>query len=228
MSSNEATYVSMYTERSATCSTYLNTVISIAKSKPTIVQHIDLTPLETEVNKLSQAIVAQKGFTQTERLRAADKKRDTRLSAIGYSFRGFAMFEDEKQADAKDLLVVLNSYSIPDVRKSPYNDETAKIKSIINRFRTSPHQEKMANFPLLVEWFNALEQDNNEFEAIMNEKASELDLSYGATKEIIADIIPLYRDFIKGINAHAFIGTDPEFDAFIEEHNAQVKVQHLD
>lgn len=228
MSDKTAIYVNLSKEKVGVCATYLQSLLDIMKNKTIILQHLSIDALEAEVNLLVKAIVALKGFGQTERLQLADKKRDKRLSAIGLLIRAFASNEDENQEDAKDLLIVLNSYGVSKVRSSSYSDETAKIKSMIERFNTSPNIEKVAKFQSLSDWLTFLEDDNSAFEVIMNEKASEMNMNYESCGAICDRIIPLYRNFIKGINAHAFIETDPEFDAFIDEHNAQVVVQHLD
>ncbi len=228
MDSKEAVYVSLIQLRNGVCSNYLNTVANLAKTKTNLLTHVNIDELEGEVRLLSEKVVALKACTQTERLRAADRKRDKRLSAIGYLLRGLAIYEDENQDDAKALKVVVDSYDLAKVRKASYGDETAKIKSIITRVNSEPNLEKMNKFPFLSDWFTALEEDNQAFEAIMNEKAAEIDPDHTSTKEQIAKIIPLYREFIKAVNAHAYIGTDPEFAEFIEEHNAQVVVQNLD
>ena len=227
MSEKEAIYVELSKKPLGECSTYLRSLADVVKGKTVVLEHVSIDLLAPLIVELENALVTQRGFSQTERLQAADKKRDRRISAIGLFMRALASFEDKNQQDAKDLLLVLDGYGVSKIRSAAYSEETAKIRSLIHRLNESPNIEKLAKFSMLSDWLTLLEEDNDAFEAILNEKASEIKADYESCTSIRDRIIPHYRSFIKGINAHAFIGTDLEFEKFIDEHNAQVAVQHL-
>jgi len=61
----------------------------------------------------------------------------------------------------------------------------------------------------------------------MNEKAEEIDLDYESCTEIRQKLIPIYNEITDMIEAHAKVGSAPEFGRVISETNAQIVTYHL-
>lgn len=133
-----------------------------------------------------------------------------------------------KQQDAKDLLHVMQLFGVSTMRDATYGDETALIKSFIERLNSDSNMEKLNKFPELVDWTTTLEEANNDFTKIMNEKAEEIKADFVSATKIRDQIVPEYTELTNKINAHALVGTAPEFAATIEAINAQIIAYHLD
>ncbi len=172
-------------------------------------------------------MVAKSGFNQTERLKLVDKLRDTILSAINLNLKSEALMPTEDQQDAKALLRVFKEFGLQRIQKAKYSDETELIRSLISRLNSAEEAPRLAKFPKLTDWTTALEEANNDFENIMNAKEDEVQLEFTTASEIRAQIVPIYESVIGKINAHALIGTAPEFAATVEAINAHIIANQL-
>ncbi len=230
MAENSMKFISVQLRKAplATVGNYFQRLVVILKAKPTVTEIVDDSEFRSLVLQLQTAMVAKQGFSQTERLETADKKRDTILTAVGYLMRGYATMPTEYQDDAKALLSVLRDFGIAKMRTAPYGAETSYIRSLIERINTPPNMEKQKKFPVFTDWMSILEEANDEFVAIMNEKAGELKLDFESCTEIRLKLIPVYQQLTAMIQAHAMVGTAPEFAQVIAEANAQIIAYHLD
>ena len=229
MSENNNKFISVNTHTAplASLGNFFQQFAAILKAQPTVTEKADDTEFQGLVKKMQTAMVAKQGFSQTERLRAADKKRDTILSGVAHFMHAHSMMPTGDQEDAKALLIEMNSFGVTKVAKAAYGAETMYIKSIIERFNTSPHLERVNKFPTISDSLTMLEEANDEFTAIMNEKAEEIDLDYESCTEIRQKLIPIYNEITDMIEAHAKVGTAPEFGQVISETNAQIVTYHL-
>lgn len=227
MSEKKVKHVDLKSIKIAAMTNYLGKMVMTVKGNTVVVEKIDITSLEALVQQLETAMVALQGYSQTERLQAADLKRDLLISAVGMLMKAHAMYEPGNQEDAKALLLILNSFGISNMRKAAYGEETAYIRSLIERLNTATNAEKLAKFPELTDWLTALEEANDEFDAIMNEKVAEINQDYESCSEIRERITPVYRDVIAKINAHTLLETAPEFITVVDELNSLIEAFHL-
>ena len=201
------------------------------KAQPIVTEKIDVAEFHDLAGQMQTAMVAKQGFSQTERLEAADKNRDIILSGVAHFMHAHSMMPTDDQEDAKALLNEINSFGVTKVTKvtkAPYGAETMYIKSIIERFNTSPHLERVNKFPTISDSLTMLEEANDEFTAIMNEKADEINLDYESCTKLRQKLIPIYDEITEMIEAHAKVKTAPEFGQVISETNAQIVTYHLD
>ncbi len=81
---------------------------------------------------------------------------------------------------------------------------------------------RLAKFPKLTDETTALEEANNDFESIMNERTDDVKegLDFVSATKVRDQIAPVYESVTAKINAHALIGTAPEFAATVSVINA--------
>lgn len=229
MSENNTKFIKVNTHTAplAPLGNFFQQFASILKTQPTVTEKVDDAEFQELVKKMQSSMVAKQGFSQTERLRAADKKRDIILSGVAHFMHAHSMMPTIDQEDAKALLIELDSFGVTRVSKAGYGAETMLIRSVIERFNTSPHLERVSKFPTVSDALTMLEEANDEFTVIMNEKAEEIDLDYESCTKIRQKIIPIYGEITEMIEAHAKVGTAPEFGQVISETNAQIVTYHL-
>lgn len=227
MAVKEVKHVVLKSITVAGMTTICRNVVDTVKATTVVSTLVDIAPLKALVLELETAMKAIRGFSQTERLQAADKKRDVLLSAIATLMKAFCTRESDEQNDAKALLLVLNSFGIRDLRRASYSDETTLIRSLINRVNTSPNLELQNKFPIFSDWMSELEELNDEFDAVMHEKIDNMSQDYESCTEIRERVVPVYNGVIKRINAHALLETDPEFVTVVDAINNQIEAFHL-
>jgi len=227
MSPKKIRHVSLKSITVAACSNYLRKLIICIKAEIVVSEKISVAVLESLLETFEAALKSLHGFRQTERLKIADEKRDKLLSAINMLLKAFVAHESEDQDDAKALYLVLNSFGVSKMRHSSYGDETALLRSLVERFNAPENIDKMAKFSILSDWLTELEEANDEFDAIMNEKISEIDQDHESCTVIRNKITPIYNDVIDRINANALLQTAPEFITVVDEVNSLIEAFHL-
>ncbi len=228
MARKSITPVELGKKKIATVTSLARKVVDAVKAIPEVVALVDVTAVETPLVKMETAMVAQTKYNQTERLQVADEVRDIILSAINHLFKAFATHVSDDQSDAKELFGVWKSFGLRKMQTAAYNDETALIRSMIDRFNTSPNLEKMAKFPMLSDWLTELEEANEAFDTIINEKVAEIDSNYVCCTELRNELLPAYREMIDRINAHALLETNQQVLDLVDEINAIQETLHLD
>lgn len=227
MSEKSVKHVDLKSIKIAAMSNYLRKLVATVKGDVVVAALVDITSLDNLVKQLETAMVALQGYSQTERLQETDLRRDQLISAIGMLMRANAMYVSENQEDAKALLLILKSFGVSNMRKAAYGEETAYIRSFIERMNTAPNDAKLAKFQTLCDWITSLGDVNDTFDAIMNEKVTEINQDYECCTEIRERVIPIYRDVINRINAHALLETAPEVIPVVDEINSLIEAFHL-
>lgn len=201
---------------------YTQSLKTTLVAQSAVTSAVDVIELIALIDELHSAMVAKQGFTQTSRIDLADRFRDTILSAINLYLRAEALMPSEIQADAQALLHTLQEFGVSKLRGAKHGDETALIRSFITRLNTGDNAARLAKFPKLEDWTTTLEEANNEVESIMEEKYDEIeqDLDFTSASKIRQQLIPVYEAVVAKINAHALIGTAPEFAAIVSAINA--------
>jgi len=227
MSENKIISVALSQIPLATASNYCQKLKTILGNYATVTTAVDVTLFYELVAELKSAMVSQQLVNQTERLAELDAKRDCILSAFNLKLKAQTLMPDENQQDAKDLYAIMHSFGVSKVREASYGDETAYIKSIVERCNTSPNVEKMGRFPDISDCLTMLDDTNSEFLTVMDEKADDMNLKGESATAIRRKLVPVYIEMVEMIEAHAKVGTAPEFKQLITEINNQIATYHL-
>ncbi len=217
----------LYTLKIVTVTSILGQVAEILREHPELDEHLDDAEFQSLATQLQSSLVPKRRFTQTERLKIANDYRLTILTAIWQNVKSHAIMPNDNQDSAKRLRRILKTRRITQLKRSSYPEISGYLPSLIDHLRNEDNLEHLEKFPTLVAWLSLLEQANNDFEAIMQEKFEEIDLDFVSATKIRKKIIPVYKTLVEKLEAHATIGTAPGFNKVIAEINATIIGDHL-
>lgn len=174
-------------------------------------------------NRLNAVLLVDRGSTKTEKINISDEKRDRYWSAVGGRLRATLLcpFAEEVEA-AKALKRIFDLYG--NVREMSYNEETAALTNLVEDYgkpENAVHCETVG----ITHWIAALKQENNNTQALINERNAELaGKDSGDVKAERAEIDPEYEKIVDRLNAMATLEmASPEAQDFIRQLNQRIK-----
>jgi hypothetical protein len=128
--------------------------------------------------------------------------------------------ETEVEA-ATALLRIFDLYG--NVREMSYNEESAAISNLTEDFEKPENAAHCATIGITA-WVAALKQQNIDFQALLNERNTELaNKDSGDVKAARVAIDPVYQNMVQRINAMVTLGmASPEIENFIRELNQRI------
>lgn len=151
----------------------------------------------------------------------ADHKRDSTNRGMSDTIIGATHhFNPAKREAADRLKIVLDHFG--NINTKPYNEQTAAIKALVNDLKTT-HADDVAIVGV-TDWVDELELNNNEFEALQNERYSdEAGQTQLKMKEVRIEVDSAYETITKRINALVVVNGPEAYEAFIKELNKRIE-----
>jgi uncharacterized coiled-coil DUF342 family protein len=174
-------------------------------------------------NDLNSALLVDQGSVKTEQLSALDELRDRTWSALGERIRATLICPVEAEAEsAKALKRVFDLYG--SIREMSYNEETAALTNLIEDL-VKPKNAEHCNVLGMLHWVDALKQQNNDFQSLLDARNTELaNKESGDVKAARDGIDPVYERIVERANALAELEmASTELQAFIRELNQRIK-----
>jgi len=161
----------------------------------------------------------------TDDLYDANALRNTTFRGISDTVKAARNhFDEAKQAAAKRLLVVFNTYG--NVAGKPYDEETGAVTKLTNELiNTYPEDiEKLG----IDTWVEKLQQQNNAFATLKKSRYSEeASKTHLVMKETRTNVDATYKAMVTRINALIIVNGDTAYSSFVNELNARIDTYAL-
>lgn len=160
----------------------------------------------------------------TELLCNADGVRDTTIDGLDGSVKSaLKHFNPTVKEAAKRLNILLESHG--DIARKSYDKETADITKLVTELKDGYANDVAAVG--LTEWVEELERNNNDFEAVQNNRYDEQDNKTRLRmKGVRADVDAAYNTIITRINSMILLkddlGIDFDFAPFVSKLNFRI------
>ncbi|GET34774.1 hypothetical protein PbJCM13498_36370 [Prolixibacter bellariivorans] len=175
------------------------------------------------LNKLDSAVRVGNGSSLSAKISEMDNRRDRTWRAIHKRVDATIDSPVEEEVNSAELVQrVISLYG--DIRRVPYNEESAAISNLVNDLQSvknAPHVEQIG----ISHWVAALKDQNQVFQDIFNERNTELsERGNGDVRSVRLVIDPLYEKIIERINATITLNMAAEsVEAFVNELNEKIK-----
>ena len=168
-----------------------------------------------------EALVYIRKSSQTDLLNEADSYRDRIFRGLCDTNRAaLNHFIPEKAEAARKLNIVFDTYG--NITVEAYDEETAKINSLIKELRENHANE--INLLALTEWVDELENANNKFVDIKNERYTEESSKTSLRmKKVRTEIDAQYKEMANRINAQILLNGDTNYIDFVTALNQRIE-----
>ena len=168
-----------------------------------------------------EALVYIRKSSQTDLLNEADSYRDRIFRGLCDTNRAaLNHFIPEKAEAARKLNIVFDTYG--NITVEAYDEETAKINSLIKELRDN-HANDL-DLLALNEWVDELENANNKFVDIKNERYTEESSKTSLRmKKVRTEIDALYKEIVNRINAQILLNGDTNYIDFVSALNQRIE-----
>jgi len=173
------------------------------------------------LNKLDAAIKKISKSEDTERIKNADKRRDTALTTIRTVTKaGLNHFSEEVKEAAKSLTVLLNTYK--KTNSMPYQQQSSSVINLLQELRGDNYKNAVALLQLRA-WVDELDMANQEVISLMDTRGEErIEKNKGNVKELRKNLDDAYREVRRMINAHAAIELTTPYVTVINKINQTI------
>ena len=168
-----------------------------------------------------EALVYIRKSSQTDLLNEADSYRDRIFRGLCDTDRAaLNHFKPEKAEAARKVNIVFDTYG--NITVEAYDEETAKINSLIKELRDN-HANDL-DLLALNEWVDELENANNKFVEIKNERYTEESSKTSLRmKKVRTEIDALYKEIVNRINAQILLNGDTNYKDFVTALNQRIE-----
>lgn len=168
-----------------------------------------------------EALVYIRKSSQTDLLNEADSYRDRIFRGLCDTDRAaLNHFKPEKAEAARKVNIVFDTYG--NITVEAYDEETAKINSLIKELRDN-HANDL-DLLALNEWVDELENANNKFVDIKNERYTEESSKTSLRmKKVRIETDALYKEMVNRINAQILLNGDTNYIDFVIALNQRIE-----
>ena len=169
-----------------------------------------------------QALSTELGSIKTERIKSLDTMRVNTLNAI-YG-KVDSTLKSPFAEEAESAKIIQHIIDIDgDIREWSYNEKTNAIANLTHTLQ-EPANEVHTNKVGITSWVIALKTQNEDFEALNNERNEEFaERPSGNSKEARKAIDPVYNQIVERINASVIMEVaKPVVENFISELNQKI------
>ena len=168
-----------------------------------------------------EALVYIRKSSQTDLLNEADSYRDRIFRGLCDTGRAaLNHFKPEKAEAARKVNIVFDTYG--NITVEAYDEETAKINSLIKELRDN-HANDL-DLLALNEWVDELENANNKFVDIKNERYTEESSKTSLRmKKVRTETDALYKEMVNRINAQILLNGDTNYIDFVTALNQRIE-----
>ena len=168
-----------------------------------------------------EALVYIRKSSQTDLLNEADSYRDRIFRGLCDTDRAaLNHFKPEKAEAARKVNIVFDTYG--NITVEAYDEETAKINSLIKELRDN-HANDL-DLLALNEWVDELENANNKFVDIKNERYTEESSKTSLRmKKVRTEIDAQYKEIVNRINAQILLNGDTNYIDFVTALNQRIE-----
>ena len=193
--------------------------------KYTVVELGIETPYPTFKNLLiaeEQALRTELGSIKTDQMKSLDALRDNTLKAIYGKVDSTLKSPFTDEADSARIIQHIIDIE-GDVRDWSYNEETNAIANLTHTLQ-EPANEVHTNKVGITAWVVALKTQNEDFEALNNDRNEEFaERPSGNSKEARKAIDPVYNQIVERINASVIMEVaKPMVANFVSELNQKI------
>lgn len=174
------------------------------------------------MSQAEQALVAVRGNSKTKLLVAADKVRDRLLVGLNHNIKSFEYDSDADNAEASIQLQRIIKLYGKDIKRKPYNEETALVRSMVTDLTNE------TNLPLLTKigadsWTTKLTTANQEFDTLMKSRLEEDADALGFTvRDVRKSIDPIFHDIIQAVETFTRLKVTGPFPEALTKLNAVI------
>lgn len=182
-----------------------------------------LPPFITAFSAEDATMKVELGSAKSPLIRKLDKTRGRTWNALKQRIEATVICPIEAEAIAAEALKrVIDLYG--DKRSAPYNIESASLTNLVADL-LSPKNKPYLETLSITSWVNALKTQNEEFQALFNERNEELaGRQSGNTEEFRVKVDEKYEEIIDHINATIVLKTaKPGVEKFVKELNEKIK-----
>jgi len=186
--------------------------LGIDKLYPTYLEYFEME--ETAIEPIQKS-------AHTADLASYDHERSFTYKGLSAAVKAYTFhFEDHMKDAAERLSIVFKHYG--NLSAKSYDEKTASIRNLINDLKTDYAED--INTTGLATWVDMLEEQNNEFDAVMRERyTDEANKSTLKMREVRNGIDTLYSSITEKINALVIINGPDSYAEFIKELNQRIE-----
>jgi len=176
--------------------------------------------------KLEDSLVAVRGNSYTQALNEADDYRDMIHSGFVHMLYAYESCGDEaKMGAASNLIFAAKQYGFGKLRNAGHNKQTALMDGLMETLKSDKYSDDLVALPEASNFMTAMESAMNSFKQVKSSKAAEAStkLDY-TTRDVRAEIIPVYRKIVGAVEAMAAVGAEPQYGEFIVELNGLIDI----
>lgn len=228
MSSTEVKTINLHKVDNPNFVEYTGNFNKLLVAKPAITTA--LKPLTDQfavlLDRLEQSLVAVRGNSHTQALNEADDYRDMIHSGFVHMLYAYQHSGDEaKMSAASNLIFAAKQYGFGTLRNAGHNKQTALMDGLMETLKSSKHTDDVTALPEAASFMTAMQSAMDNFKQVKDNKAAEAStkLDY-TTRDVRAEIIPVYRKIIGAVEAMAEVGAEPQYAEFISEVNGLIDI----
>ncbi|WP_299576057.1 DUF6261 family protein [uncultured Sunxiuqinia sp.] len=170
-----------------------------------------------------EALRVEQGSLKTETLGESDVRRDQIWSALRGRVESTLLSPvAEESESAKVLMRVIDLYG--NVRQMAYKEETSALTNLVSDLLLPVNEEHLNRLGIQA-WVTALKNENDQFQAITQERVSELaGRKEGDVRGIRLTVDPIYQELVDTLNAAIILNVaTPEAQNLVKELNVVIK-----
>ncbi|TAJ12122.1 hypothetical protein DMA11_14240 [Marinilabiliaceae bacterium JC017] len=205
---------------------FLKNLIQIIKSFTLLIEELQpkVTPLENEVNDMTNSLKPERGSHITQEIVDLDGRRDFALTGIEKMLEGMTNhYNDQTATAAQALLETINNFGSGLARMN-YQAETSVINSLIEKWNNEEELVNAVSSLNIGDWVNELDEANTLFNdrylARVKESAQAPDIKMADLRKAATGH---YRELLKFITAYATLDETNSYNPLIREVNQLIE-----
>ena len=179
------------------------------------------TPFKSGLTNVDEVLKVEKGSNQTRLIIEADEKRDRIHKGLELQVESNKNHWDESVVDAALRIGrIIGQYG--NLRVLSYNEESSAIGNLVKELTSEANAPSLATIGLTT-WVSKLGEANDAFQAIFNDRASEVaSRSSGNVRAARLLLDPLYEAMVARVNALSVVNGEAAYADFIDKVNYYV------
>jgi len=178
----------------------------------------------TELAKLKQSLVAERGSSYTALLNETDAIRDKIHASFIHFVNGYMQCNDAaKESAANTIYHAAKQFGLSELRNTKRTAQTALVDRLLEAVSPTSYPAEFAALTELTGSLTALKAANDAYRQLeadqVNHNSEKLKYT---TQEVRSTIIPKFRAIVSFCEIMANEGVDPEYGQLIDELNALI------
>lgn len=183
--------------------------------------------LDGLVTKMKSSFVAIHGNSKTELIYAADEERDKVHRGLVHLLNAYRFSNDPvKEQAAGNLFFAVKQFGLGTLRRADNDSETSLLDALVETVNSDKYATDIVTLPEVGIFMTALGAAIDKYKQVKGERVSEQaeKLDY-TTREVRAEIVPVYRRIVGAVEAMALVGIEPAYSELVTELNAIISMK---